>query len=393
MDLTDLVWIDAAGFHCADFPTFLFYFQTQYQNTYGSDVDLDASTQDGQWVTIQAQAAYDSAQVSQSSYNSFSPVTAQGVGLSRVVKINGVSREIASNSSVDLVIVGQNGTVITNGIAIDILQQQWLIPTTTIPSGGTITVTAIAQNVGAVSADANTVTGIFTPTLGWQTVNNPAAATLGAPVETDAQLRVRQQQSTADPSLAVFDGTIGGVENLTGVQKVGPYENDGDTTDANGLPPHSICLVVKGGSDSDIWNEIALHKTPGTNTYGSTSGTVYDSHGMPLVINFQRQVTATVQVQITIVPGIGWSSDFKQLITTAVANYINANAIGATVLITQLYPVAYLVGTSPGLTYDISGIEIGENGGALGTSNISLLFDEEAVTSSVIGVDITFVGV
>jgi hypothetical protein len=85
MDFTTLAWIDSAGYHFVDFPTMLAAYQAAYQGVYGSDVYLGADSQDGQWVTIQAQASYDMAALGAATYNSFSPVTAQGVGLARNV--------------------------------------------------------------------------------------------------------------------------------------------------------------------------------------------------------------------------------------------------------------------------------------------------------------------
>ncbi len=296
MQITDLVYIDATGYHFADYPTFLEWKKEQYRAIYGADTYLEADSQDGQLLAIEAKADYDVAALGAAIYNSFSPVTAQGVGLSRNVKINGLRRGIATNSSVDLTVIGQADTVITGGIAVDTLNQKWNLPTTTIPIGGEIVVTAIADVAGAVNAEANTVNRIFTPTLGWQTVNNVAAATAGAPVETDAELRVRQQMSTADPSLTVLDGTIGGVSNLDGVTKVRGYENDTGSTDANGLPPHSVALIVLGGDAMEVAQEIALHKTPGTQTVGDITETVYDAHGMPLDIHFSRPTAVTIVV-------------------------------------------------------------------------------------------------
>lgn len=390
MNLSDLVYIDSTGFHYPDFPTFLSFFTDAYVGIYGSDVDTDSNTMDGQWLAVQAQAAYDTILNSASTYSSFSPVTAQGVGLSRVVKINGLSRQISSNSSVDLTIIGQASTVIINGVAIDTLQQKWDLPASvTIPGGGSITVTAISETTGAISAEANTINQIFTPTLGWQTVNNSSAATLGAPVESDAQLRVRQSQSTANPSLTVLDGSIGSVENLSGVQKVRGYENDTSSTDGNGIPAHFICMVVKGGDDMEIAENIALHKTPGTGTYGSTTELVYDAHGVPLNISFQRPITATISVQITLSALAGWTTDYEAQIATAVADLINSNQIGDTVILTKLYPPAYLFGTPASETFDITLIQIKKNAGSFVTTNIALAFDEEAVTSTT--TDVTFI--
>lgn len=379
MLITDLVYIDSTGYHFADYPTFLAFLQDEYRAIYGADVYLESDSQDGQFLAVLAKAFYDTAALGASVYNSFSPVTAQGVGLSRNVKINGIRRRSPSNSTADLLVVGQAGTVITAGIAQDALDQKWLLPpVVTIPGGGSITVTATAELVGDISAEANTIDRIFTPTLGWQTVNNPTAATVGAAVETDAELRVRQAQSTAIPSLTVLDGTIGSVANLDGVTKVKGYENDTDITDGNGIPPHSICIVTLGGDDVEIANAIALHKTPGTGTFGDTTETVYDAHGMPLDISFERPTQNIVKVQITLAAGTGWSSDFESLIQQAVADEINSIPIGDTILITKLFAPAYLIGTPPGSTFDIITLEIGFDGDPLGTVNLPQDFDEYA---------------
>lgn len=383
MQITDLVYIDSTGYHYADYPAFLEWRQNQIKAIYGEDTYIDPDSQDGQLLAVQALADYQTAARGAAIYNSFSPLTAQGTGLSRVVKINGMKRQVPTNSQVDVDIVGQSGTIITDGVVQDTLDQKWNLPSSVlIPGGGTITVTAVAQEVGAVLAEAGTVNKIFTPTLGWQSVTNPLAATAGAPVESDALLRLRQAQSTAIPSLTVFDGTIGAVQNIAGVTKVRGYENDTGSTDGNGIPAHSICVIASGGDAFEIATQIAVHKTPGTGTYGNTSEDITDSHGMPLTINFSRPTTATIKVTITLAAGTGWSTDYVALIKQSMVDHINSLLIGATVLITKMYGPAYLLGTPAGQTYDIATLEIAKNAGPLGTSNISLAFDENPVCTT-----------
>lgn len=392
MDISDLVYIDSTGYHYADFPTFLDWITGKYKGIYGQDVYLGDDSQDGQFLAILAQGFFDTAALGASVYNSFSPATAQGVGLSRNVKINGINRQTPSNSTVDVEVVGTAGTVITNGVVQDTLQQLWNLPSPiTIPGGGSITVTAVAQDEGAINAATDSVNIIYTPTYGWQTVNNSAEATPGAPVESDAQLRARQAQSTANPSLTVIDGTTGGLENLPGVQKVQPYENDSGMTDGNGIPGHSIAMVVVGGDDVAICQEILLHKTPGCGTYGDTTELVYDAHGMPNNISFQRAVPATIDVTVTGGVGTGWSTDFIPLIQAAVAAVINSLDIGSVVNYTTLFIPAYLIGTPAYGTYSISGITIGKNGGGQSAANITLAWDENpaCVAASDVTVNIT----
>src|SRR5271166_656531 len=122
MDVTTLVFIDGTGYHTSDYPTWLSWITGVYTGIYGNDVYLGPDSQDGQWLAALAQAFFDTQNVGQSGYNSLSPATAQGTGLSRIVKINGIKRNISSNSTVQLSIVGTAFTVINNGIAIDILQ-------------------------------------------------------------------------------------------------------------------------------------------------------------------------------------------------------------------------------------------------------------------------------
>ncbi len=389
MEISDLVYIDATGYHYPDYPTTLEWLKGKYRDIYGADAYLEADSQDGQFLAVMAKGYYDTFVLGASVYNSFSPVSAQGTGLARLVKINGLEKQAPSKSTVTLTLVGEAGTVITNGIATDTLSQKWLVPDTTIPDAGEIDVVAEAEFAGAVNAQADTITSIFTPTLGWQTVNNDVAATPGAPVESDAELRLRQAASTALPSLTVLDGTIGAVENVTGVTKVRGYENDTDATDANGITEHSISMVVAGGADAAIAQAIQTKKTPGTGTFGDTTELVYDSKGMPIEISFQRAVVATIQCTVTLSAGVGWSSDFEALIQAAVAAVINAGIIGNPVLLTKLFIPAYLVGTPAQGTFDIATIELGKNGGGESAANVELDWDEEPVC--VADTDVTIV--
>lgn len=362
MDITSLVWIDSAGYHYADFPSFLAYLTTSYQNIYGADVYLGSDSQDGQWLGIVSQALYDTAALGASIYNSFSPVTAQGVGLSRVVKINGLRRQLATSSTVELVIVGTAFTTLTNASAIDSLSQIWNLPASvTIPDSGTITVTATSDAPGAINALPNTITGLNTPTQGWQTVNNPAAATIGRAYETDAGLRNRQAVSTSIPAQTVFDATISAVSNVTGVTALSPYENDTDSDDENGLPPHSISIVVEGGDDTVIAQTILDYKTPGTNTYGTTSVPLTDPKGIPITINFFRPTLQPIAVQVTLTPLAGWVSSNENIIAAAIAAYISNVLIGGTIVVTQLIVVAYVPTSSAVGTFNLESIELAQN--------------------------------
>lgn len=382
MAISDLVYVDQSGLHYPDYPTVLTYLQGEYRTIYGADTYLEADSQDGQWVAILALAMFDSMQVAAAVYNSFSPLTAQRDALSRNVKINGIARLVASYSTADLTIVGQAGTTILNGQAKDTLDQKWNLPASvTIPVGGSVVVTATAAEVGAVSAAAGTINKIATPTLGWQTVNNVAAATVGDPVETDAELRRRQAQSTMIPSLSVMEGIVGAVASLAGVNRYRGYENDTNTTNADGVPAHAISLVVEGGTTQTIAETIAAKKTPGTATYGTTSYTTYDQYGVPNIINFFRPTPATISIEVSLTARTGYLSTTADAIKAALVDYVSNLLIGDNIYISKLYVPANLSNQAVGETFDVTQIRIKKGAGSWVTTNLSLAFNEIAQTA------------
>jgi uncharacterized phage protein gp47/JayE len=382
MAIIDLVYIDEFGFHAPDYPTVLQEYQDEYKAIYGADINLDDDTQDGQWLAISARAIFDLIQVTQFVYNSFSPATALNDALTRNVKINGISRLIPTFSQVNLDIIGSAGTVITSGQAEDTLGQKWNLPATVIiPLSGVITVTATATEIGEIPAQAGTVTKIATPTNGWQSVNNPLPATSGAPVESNADLRLRQSRSTMLPNQTVMDGIVGAVAQVTGVLQVRGYENDTDTTDPDTIPPYSIAIVAEGGIAQDIADAINFKKPAGSPTFGTTSVISVDSRGVPNTINFSEVVPVTIGVQIILDALLGYVSTTGDAIKIAVADYINSLNIGHEVYISKIYAPASLCNSFESQTFDIENgsIMIKKGAGAYDTVNIDIAFDEIAI--------------
>lgn len=368
--------IDAAGISAPPLADIIDYLKTQYRAIYGSDVVLDNDTQDGQWIGIIATAIHDGNAMCVSSYEAYSPATAQGEGLSRMVKINGLSRHVASNSTVDLLLGGTAGTVITNGYATDGSGNRWVLPTeVTIPVEGQITVTAAASEVGAVSAPAGSITGIGTPTRGWQTVTNVLAAVEGDPIETDAALRQRQAVSTEIPSQTIFEGLIGAVAAVEGVTRYGGVDNDTDGTDGNGIPGHSFSIVAEGGDAQTIAGVIYAKKGPGSGTYGTTSEVVTDSYGVPHTIRFMRPTGVPITVALTLKALPGYTSNIGAKIKASIAAYINALNIGDEVYLTRLFAPATISGAD-GLTYDITALLIARDAGSPGSANITTAYYE-----------------
>lgn len=352
------------------------------QTIFGSDIVLTPDSQDGQMIAVFAQAIFDANNMAVAVYNAFSPATAQGTGLSSVVKINGLKRNVSSSSTVTMTLTGQAFTVIAAGVVGDNLQlgQQWALPlNTTIPLAGTVDVTATCLTPGAVAAPSGTLTNILTPTAGWQTATNRFAAVPGAPVEQDAALRRRQSQAVALTNQSALQGIFSTIQALANVNRLAIYENDTDVVDANATPGHSLAIVVDGGSVADITTAIAQKKAPGTGTAGSVSATVTDQNGVPDVIRYYPLVQVPITVAITIKALPGFVSTITQEIQTAVAAFVSSFSIGEDSYLTRLYTPANLGGVGDGGLFFITAIQQARGANALAAADVLVAFNEAAV--------------
>jgi uncharacterized phage protein gp47/JayE len=372
--------IDATGVHVPSYTDIRQWLVDQYKLIFGADVYLDADGQDGQFLSILALALNDWTADIVSTYNAMSPTTAQGTGLSSVVKINGLSRAIPTQSTVDVDIVGVSGTAINTGIVQDANGVKWDLPAlVTIPPAGTITVTATAQDAGSISAPIGTVTNIITPTNGWQSVTNASVATPGSPVESDAALRRRQAVASGLPSVSALGAVQSALGQLVGVTEVAPiHENYTDATDADGVPEHSIAVVIVGGDVDDIASTIALKKSPGCNTFGTTSVLTTDPNGLPITINFSRPVDVPVDIVIDVIALAGYSGDVAAEQIASVTAYVNGLNIGAALVFNRIWPSALLNGSASAGTFQIDAMTV--NGG---TADVPVDYNENIVVNSV----------
>ena len=339
--------ISSTGISAPEYSDILASLQASFQSIYGSDIYIEPDSQDGQMLAVFAQAINDCNQTAIAVYNAFSPTYAQGAGLSSVVKINGIAREIATYSTAVLTIGGQSGTTITNGIVQDQAQNNWALPATVeIPTSGTVSVTATCQTIGEITALPGAISVISNPQPGWQSATNPAAAAAGNPVEMDAALRQRQAISTSLPAQTPLQAIISNVANIVGVGRYDIYENDTSETDGNGVPPHSIAVVVEGGDATAIATTIEQTKSPGTGTYGTTSIIVQDPAGVPVNISFFVLTEVPIYALIDITPKTGYVSTTGTSISEAVSTFIESLSIGTNVNLNKVLAPVGLQGNA-----------------------------------------------
>ena len=198
-----------------------------------------------------------------------------------------------------------------------------------------------AEQTGKLYATAWTLTNIATPLSGWSSVNNPLDATLGAVREVNSALRLRREAELAGDGGGIADGIRAKILKIaegTGDQVRIPtscrvFGNDDDITDVNGLPPHSVMVLVGGGVDQEIANTLWLAVGGGIATYGSTTETVVDSAGNNQSVSFSHPTDANIYIDIALTydPNVWPATGGEAMVALALKTYGDTYDVGKSV--------------------------------------------------------------
>lgn len=375
-------YIDNTGMHIPTYSEIRDDLIQQMKSIFGEDIYIDEDSKDYQQISIFAKKIFDTNALGLLVYNNRTPNTAIGIGLDNLCALVGITRKPATYSTVQLTITGNAGTTITNGKATD-GTYTWNLPASvTIPDNGTIVVEATCDVSGSITAAANTINTIATPTFGWLSVTNTYVASAGVDVETDAELRGRYANATYQPSKTVLDGLLENIEALEGVTRSKIYENDTNEADSNGLPAHSITAVVEGGDDKDIATAIYFKKTPGCYTNGTTAVDLTTLSGNEATIRFYRPTNVAILVKIAIKQLPGYNSTYADEIKEAVYNYLSNLDIAETVYRSIIWSVAIQTMVSINSpAFSVLGVQLGRNPQSITDQDITMAFNEVAKTA------------
>ena len=231
-------------------------------------------------------------------------------------------------------------------------------------------VTFECTQTGAITPAIGDLTDIVTTYAGWDSVSNNVPANTGREAESDTALRQRWNNSLYARSVGMTDSIASALMTLNGVNTASVYENDQDTTDADGRPPHSIEAVVDGGENDEIGLVIWQKKSAGIDTYGSESVSINDSQGFPHTINFNGPLVVPIYLDIAVTeyPEESLPPNAQTMIVDAVLNYGNSLTIGNDVILQRFMGEIYrnvpgigyitITGSTDGVTYSSSNIQI-----------------------------------
>lgn len=328
---------------------------------YGSNINVDPNSPDGQMVNIFAQAKVDMLEMIQQVFTSFDPDQAVGVQLDQRCALNGVVRNPGSYTLTNVTVTVTQAVTLpgldtaptapftvsdANGNQFQLVAQH------AFGAAGSAALAFRAAELGAVTPTANTITNIVTVTLGVASVNNPTAATsIGETEESDFSLRIRRAKSVALPSKGYYQGLIAALTVTSGVTSINLLENTTNAVDVNGIPGHSIWAIVAGGTDTDVANAIYLKRNAGCGMKGATTVVVTQVDGTLFEVKFDRPTMQDLWISFNVAAVTG-TVDAAFIRTQLLAQL--SYDIGESAVVSDI--VAKVMAISPNASVSLEGV-------------------------------------
>lgn len=281
----------------------------EYRNRFGANFDVDESSPDGIKIAIAAEREASVWALAQAVYDAFDPDDAEDDQLDGVCRITGTVREGATYSTVTVRCSGTAGTVLPVGRVVSVPDTGVRFVSTAeatitaFPGDDYVDVVFQAEETGSKIALTGAL-DIETPVAGWDTAEAIADAELGQDRETDTDLRVRREEEIRTASNAALEAIRTHVLLLeTDVVACVVFMNCTDATDGDGLPPHSVEVVVLLGDWADeeaVRAQVFETVGAGIQTYGTNTGTVEDSAGVDQPVAFSEATEVNIWVSCAI---------------------------------------------------------------------------------------------
>jgi uncharacterized phage protein gp47/JayE len=321
--------LTAQGFIRKRYDDYITEMEQQARELFGADVNLSDNSPLGQFIKLIAYARAEENELAEAVYNSAFVDTAEGVSLDRVCKYIGITRLQAQKAVGPgaLKITVDEGATVEAGLIVSTQGGIEFITTETVTdtdNDGIVYADIEAVEAGAAgNVPANTITEIVTPVAGVQSVTNEIATSGGRDTETDAELRSRYYLSVAKSGSSTTDGIRAALLNdVPGVRAVTVIENNNDTTDADGRPPHSFEVIVLGGNPQDIAEAILSKKPAGIRAYGSQTVVVQDASGNNQTIGFSTATQKNIHANVTITKNNAFPTDGVNMVKLEIVKYI-----------------------------------------------------------------------
>lgn len=301
--------INAAGLETATQDELIAYYANAFRSIYGTDINLDSDSPDGQMMMIWIQGVMDMQDLLTQIYNSFDPDNAVGNVLDQRVSINGIQRQAGTHTVTNITVTASKPVTLFGvdqavnppyRIADNEGNQFELLVTVNLLAGSSVLAfQAVAP--GAVLTSPNTIVVPVTIVLGVTSVNNPTTyTTLGLNEESDYDLKIRRQKSVSLSSQGYLAGLLAALENISGIVSAFVYENTTGSTDGDGIPSHSIWVIVSGvASAAAIANAIYTKRNAGCGMKGTQTFTISQADGTNFVVRWDVVTPEALFIKFT----------------------------------------------------------------------------------------------
>lgn len=303
--------IGASGLTIAALSDRITTLTTGMQGIFGSDINIDPDSPDGQLINIVCQMIQDTAELIMQSNAMFDPNQAIGTILDQRVALNNIQRQAGTYTITNITVTvsspvslpGLDQTAQPVFTVSDNAGTQWqLISSVNTGGAGSYIYAFQAASPGAITSVPNSITTIVTIVLGVTAVNNPTTyTTLGINEETDAALKIRRQQSVAIGSQGYLASLLAALENISGVTYAKVFENNTGTTNGDGVTGHSIWAIVAGSAPSaSIAQAIYNYRNGGCGMVGGQSFNITQADGSVFTVLWDTVASVNLFTQFNI---------------------------------------------------------------------------------------------
>lgn len=203
----------------------------------------------------------------------------------------------------------------------------------------------IGLPTGAITAITRAVTGLTA-------VTNVGTYIAGREKETDSDYRKSYMEKIFSHSERMANSIRSAIlNNCQGVNAIAVYENDSNEVDVAGRYPHSVEVVVDGGDETEIAQQILNTKAGGISTYGSVEISLTGDYGEELLIRFSRPDYLYVwfHVEITIAQNAMLPTNYADLIREIILAKMSEldcgdNVIPQNLFLPDIYSQIYGIG-------------------------------------------------
>lgn len=325
--MADYQYLNETGVIVPDTATVLSDVESEFKAALGQDLITTPNTPQGALITVETLARSNVLQNNALVANQINPNLAGGVFLDAIWALTGGAREAATYSYiVGVSLGGLAGTTVPAGSQASLADGTLFasVSDVVLDGSGLGSVDFQAVEAGPVAASVGALNQIVSGVLGWDTVSNTNAATLGRLVESDLASRQRRKNTLSLQNVALPEAITSALYDTNGVRSLTFRENvtaSTATIDGISMLAKSIYVCVDGGTDADVAAALLEHKSLGCNWNGTTTVAVVNAaSGQTYSVKFSRPTLVPVQARLY-VRNLSALSDVTTAVNYAIVNY------------------------------------------------------------------------